>query len=64
MSRRLDHFDRHVRGLGIIQRQSVSGNRGYLERLFCAQELRRPFALSACDVAHRLLHDESAGLAI
>ncbi len=39
MSDRFDRFETPVRGLCLVQRKLVGDNRGYLERLFCADEL-------------------------
>ncbi len=40
MSDRFDRLETPVRGLYLIQRKPVSDTRGYLERLFCAEELQ------------------------
>jgi dTDP-4-dehydrorhamnose 3,5-epimerase len=40
MSSRFDIFDTPLKGLNLIQRKPIGDSRGYLERLFCAEELQ------------------------
>ncbi|MBE0619360.1 MAG: dTDP-4-dehydrorhamnose 3,5-epimerase family protein [Burkholderiales bacterium] len=40
MSRRFDIVDTPLQGLRILQRKPIGDSRGYLERLFCAEELQ------------------------
>lgn len=40
MSKRFDLLDMPLKGLKLIQRKPIRDNRGYLERLFCAEELK------------------------
>ena len=40
MSSRFDIFDTSLKGLNLIQRKLIGDSRGYLERLFCAEELQ------------------------
>jgi dTDP-4-dehydrorhamnose 3,5-epimerase len=40
MSRRFETSDTPLRGLKILQRKPIADSRGYLERLFCAEELQ------------------------
>lgn len=40
MSSRFDIFDTQLKGLKLIQRKPIGDSRGYLERLFCADELQ------------------------
>ena len=40
MSRRFDILDTPLSGLQILQRKPIGDSRGYLERLFCAEELQ------------------------
>src|SRR3990172_421521 len=40
MSRRFEIFETPLAGLAIIQRTPIGDSRGYLERLFCAEELQ------------------------
>lgn len=42
MSNRFDLLDTPISGLLLVQRKPIGDNRGYLERLFCTNELR-PF---------------------
>ncbi len=39
MSSRFDILDTPLQGLKLLQRKPIGDNRGYLERLFCAEEL-------------------------
>lgn len=39
MSSRFDILDTPLRGLKLIQRKPIGDHRGYLERMFCAEEL-------------------------
>lgn len=40
MSSRFDILDTPIQGLKLIQRKPIGDHRGYLERLFCAEELQ------------------------
>ncbi len=40
MSARFDFFDTPIAGLRVLQRKPIGDSRGYLERLFCADELQ------------------------
>ena len=40
MSSRFDILDTPLAGLHVLQRKPIGDNRGYLERLFCAEELQ------------------------
>ena len=40
MRGRFDIFDTKLQGLKIIQRKPIGDSRGYLERLFCAEEMQ------------------------
>lgn len=40
MSTRFDILPTPIAGLRVLQRKPISDNRGYLERLFCAEELQ------------------------
>lgn len=40
MNTRFDILDTPLAGLRILQRKPIGDNRGYLERLFCSEELR------------------------
>jgi len=40
MSARFEIFETPVRGLIVLQRKPVGDNRGFLERMFCAEELQ------------------------
>ena len=40
MSSRFDILDTPLPGLALIQRRPIGDNRGYLERMFCAEELK------------------------
>jgi dTDP-4-dehydrorhamnose 3,5-epimerase len=40
MSNRLDILDTPIQGLKLIQRKPLADDRGYLERMFCSEELR------------------------
>ncbi len=49
MSTRFDILDTHISGLRVLQRKPIGDSRGYLERLFCSEELqtlalRKPIA--------------------
>jgi len=39
MSSRFEIFDRPLRDLKVIERKLIGDNRGYIERLFCAEEM-------------------------
>jgi len=41
MSERFDIIDVEIKGLKIIQRKPICDSRGYLERLFCAEEFEQ-----------------------
>jgi dTDP-4-dehydrorhamnose 3,5-epimerase len=40
MSRSFDIFDTPLQGLKLLQRKPIGDSRGYLERLFCAEEFK------------------------
>lgn len=40
MSARFDISDTPLRGVKVLQRKTIGDHRGYLERLYCAEELR------------------------
>jgi dTDP-4-dehydrorhamnose 3,5-epimerase len=40
MSTRFDIFDMPIHGLKLAQRKPIGDNRGYLERMFCSEELK------------------------
>ena len=40
MSTRFNILDTHIAGLQVLQRKPIGDSRGYLERLFCADELQ------------------------
>jgi len=41
MSRRFEIIETPIAGLAIIQRKPIGDSRGYLERIFCAEELQK-----------------------
>lgn len=52
MSERFDLADTQLSGLTLIQRKPIGDERGYLERLFCAAELRDLFGKAVAQVNH------------
>lgn len=40
MSTRFDILDMPIQGLKLLQRKPIGDNRGYLERMFCSEELK------------------------
>lgn len=40
MSTRFDILDTPIQGLRLLQRKPIGDNRGYLERIFCSEELK------------------------
>jgi dTDP-4-dehydrorhamnose 3,5-epimerase len=56
MSGRFDVRETSIRGLVVLQRKPVGDSRGYLERMFCAEELRMliPPAKNIAQINHSL----------
>lgn len=54
MSERFDLAGTQLNGLSLIQRKPIGDERGYLERLFCAAELRDSFGITVAQINHTL----------
>ena len=55
MSTRFDIIETPIGGLRVLQRKPIGDNRGYLERLFCAEELQTlALGKPVCQINHTL----------
>ncbi len=61
MTSRFDFLDTPIQGLGLIQRKPFADDRGYLERLFCTEELESLVQdKNIVQINHTLTHKRGA----
>lgn len=61
MTSRFDFLDTPIQGLGLIQRKPFADDRGYLERLFCTEELKSLVQdKNILQINHTLTHKRGA----